>query len=211
MHPPILSLLKALDIIAVFSPEEPVLALAEISKRLELPKTTVYNLLATLHSRGYIEQMEDGRYCLGRAILPLTQCVRVNVQVRDRAAPLLRTLAQETHESVYLTVRHNDYGLYIYGVESAKRLLARTAVGDLTPMHYTSVGKAYLARLSREEVEAIVERIGLPGATVYTITNLADLHADLARTRHAVTRLTTRNMSWGLFALAPPSSTKMDG
>lgn len=180
---PILSLLKALDIIAAFTPQDPVLSLAEISERLSLPKATTYNILATLRSRAYIEKTDDGRYSLGRGVIPLTQCVRVNVQVRDRAAPLLRALAQEIHESVYLTVPDGDYALYIYGVESAHRLLARTAVGDRVYLHCTAVGKAYLASLSREAVEAIAGRVGLTRFTSHTLTTLPDLYAELALTR----------------------------
>jgi len=180
---PIRSVLKALDIIASFSQQEPVLSLSDISDRLKLPKATTYNLLATLRSRNYIERTDDGRYCLGPAIVPLTQCVRVNVHVRDRAAPLLRELAHRLLETVYLIVPDGDYALYIYGIESAHRLLARTAVGDRVPMHCTAVGKAYLANLSRADVEALIGRTGMPRFTPYTITNIADLHADLALTR----------------------------
>jgi DNA-binding IclR family transcriptional regulator len=73
--------------------------------------------------------------------------------------------------------------LYIYGVESAHRLLARTAVGDLAPLHCTAVGKAYLACLSNDEVEIIARRAGLAAFTPYTITTIDDLLADLAHTR----------------------------
>jgi DNA-binding IclR family transcriptional regulator len=180
---PILSLLKALDIVAAFTPVEPVLSLADISDRLHLPKATTYNLLATLRSRGYVEKADDGRYCLGRAIIPLTQCVRVNVQIRDRASPLLRSLAQDIHETVYLSVPDGCYCLYIYGVESAKRLLARTAVGDRVHMHCTAAGKAYLAHLPADDVVSLVSSAGMPRFTAHTITDIPALQAELELTR----------------------------
>jgi DNA-binding IclR family transcriptional regulator len=87
------SVLKAVDILKVFSSSEPRLSLAEIGSRLGLPKSTTHNLLKTLLSQSFIEKTDDGRYALGTAIIALTQSVRVNLELRDIAAPLLRSLA----------------------------------------------------------------------------------------------------------------------
>jgi DNA-binding IclR family transcriptional regulator len=177
------SVLKAIDILNLFSSSEPRLSLATISERLGLPKSTAHNLLTTLLSRGLVERVDSDYYALGTAVIRLTQAVRVNVELRDRAAPLLRELADTCRESVYLTVRDGDYCLYIYAVESPRRLLARTAVGDHVHLHCTSVGKAILASLPDVEVKGIAERVGLPAFTEATITDLDALHKELEETR----------------------------
>ena len=177
------SVLKAIDILQAFSPSEPRLTLAEIANRLGMPKSTTHNLLATLLSCGFVEKVDANHYALGTAVIALTQAVRVNVELRDRAAPLLRELADLCRESVYLTVLDGDYGLYIYAVESPHRLMARTAVGDRAHLHCTSVGKAMLAHLPTKEVEAIVERVGLPASSELTITRPEALREELAATR----------------------------
>jgi len=177
------SLLKAIDILETFHPDEPRLSLAKISTRLDMPKSTTHNLLNTLLSRGLVEKTDDGRYALGPAIIALTQSVRVNVELRDRAAPLLRELADACQESVYLAVLDNDHALYIYAIESPLRLLARTAVGDRVTLHCTSLGKAILSGLPVEEVESIVSRVGLPKFTETTITDLDALKKELEQMR----------------------------
>ena len=177
------SVRKALDIVGIFSPSEPRLTLAEISSRLGLPKSTAHNLLGTLLACGFVEKTEDDHYALGRAVIALTQAVLVNVELRDRAAPLLRDLADYCRESVYLTVRDGDYCLYIYAVESPRRLLARTAVGDRVALHCTSLGKAILAFSPEGEVQCIVQRVGLPASTNKTITDIDRLLAELELTR----------------------------
>jgi DNA-binding IclR family transcriptional regulator len=177
------SVRKALDIVNLYTPAEPRLTLSEVSSRLGLPKSTAHNLLATLLTCGFIERTEDDRYALGRAVIALTQAVLVNVELRDRAAPLLRDLADRCRQSVYLTVRDGDYCLYIYAVESPRRLMARTAVGDRTHMHCTSVGKAILSLLPDVEVRGIAQRAGLPASTLRTITDIPSLLEDLALTR----------------------------
>lgn len=177
------SVLKAIDILQIFTTDEPRLTLAQISHRLELPKSTAHNLLNTLRSRGFIEKTDDGQYALGTEIIALTQAVRVNVELRDRAAPLLRELADASQLSAYLTIFDSDDSLYIYAVESPHRLLARTAVGDRVPLHCTSLGKAILSRLPEQEVEGIVSRAGLQSFSEATITDLDALYEALERTR----------------------------
>ena len=177
------SVRKALDIVNLFSPSEPRLTLAEVSTRLGLPKSTAHNLLGTLLACGLVERTDNDHYALGRAIVALTQAVLVNVELRDRAAPLLRQLADYSRQSVYLTVRDGDYCLYIYAVESPRRLLARTAVGDRAHLHCTSVGKAILAFLPEDQVRGIVQRVGLPASTSQTITDIGSLLAELDLTR----------------------------
>lgn len=56
-------------------------------------------------------------------------------------------------------------------------------LGSELPMHATAMGKSVLAALPREDVEAIVDRHGLPALTEHTITDEADLFAELERIR----------------------------
>jgi DNA-binding IclR family transcriptional regulator len=177
------SVRKALDIISLFSAAEPSLTLAEISSRLGLPRGTAHNLLATLIACRFVERLNADQYALNRSLIALTQAILVNVTLRDRASPLLRELADYCRESVYLTVRDGDFCLYTYGVESPRRLLARTAVGDRAEMHCTAVGKAILSCLPEAEVRGIAQRAGLPASTKNTLTDIDALLADLERTR----------------------------
>jgi len=177
------SVLKAIEVLEAFSPEEPFLSLAELSEKLGYPKSTIHTILKTLESKRYIEKSQTGVYSLGLAVIPMTQAVRVNVELRDRAAPFLRELGNFCGESIYLAIKDGDTILYIYAIESSNRLLARTAVGERTQMHFTSVGKAILAFLPSEEVEAIVDRQGMPKTTEYSISSKEMLFKDLERIR----------------------------
>jgi len=198
------SVLKAIKIMDLFSASETRLTLAEISSRLDMPKSTAHNLLNTLRSEGYIEKVDQDLYALGAAPIMLTQRARVNVEIRDPAAPLLRQLADNTRKSVYLTVKNGDYALYIYAVESSRRLLARTAVGDQVPMHCTSVGKAILAFLPEEEVKAILGRIGLPIFTENTIDGLNALQNELTQTRQRGYSLDTGEHEANTYCIGAP-------
>jgi len=180
----IASVAKALNILNLFSTTTPRLTLTTISQHLGMPKSTTHHLVSTLVQHGYLEKQEDDTYALGRSIIALTQSVLVNVELRDRAAPLLRKLADACNESVYLTVRDHVRVLYIYAIESSQRLLARTAVGDYAPLYCTAVGKAVLSFLTPEELTTVFEHYpeGFPPHTPYTITHIAQLKEQLDAT-----------------------------
>lgn len=201
-HSMINSVLKAVDLLMCFTAAEPRLSLAELSRRLGTPKSSTHHLLATLQARGLVEKVDADRYALGMALIPLTQTVRVNAEVRDRASPLLRELADACRESVYLTVLDGDRSLYIYAVESSQRLVARTAIGDRVPMHCTSVGKATLAALDAEQVEDIITSVGLQRFTPTTITDPEMLRQDLARTRTRGYAIDNQEHEPGTFCVA---------
>jgi DNA-binding IclR family transcriptional regulator len=198
------SVLKAIEILQAFHINEPRLSLTEISTRLDMPRSTTHNLLNTLLSRGFIEKTDDGRYALGTAIIALTQAVRVNVELRDGAAPLLRELADACRESVYLCVPDDGWALHIYAIESPDRLRARTAVGDRACLHCTSLGKAILSRLSKGEVDAIIDRRGLSRFTDLTITDRAALHAELEQTRAQGYAIDRGEHEVGLYCIGAP-------
>lgn len=198
------SLAKALDILNIFTPSEPRLTLTEIARRMGIPKTTVYNLLSTLLAYGYVEKLEDDHYALGNSIIILSQAVRINVELRDRAAPLLRELADACRDSVYLTVLDGDHCLYVYAIESPTRLLARTVTGDRVPLHCTAVGKAILAALPDEQVSSIVTRVGLTAFTSSTIIDPENLYKELIDTRKRGYSIDTGEHEENVYCIGAP-------
>ncbi len=198
------SLLKALDILGSFSAERPRRSLTELSREMNIPKSTVHRLLRTLQSRGFIEQVKGEEYSLGSNIIALTQAVRVNVEVRDRAATVARSLAEASGESVYVAVAEATGVLYIYAVETSKRLRARTAVGDRAPFYCTSIGKACLAFMPDQERNALIAALNLIPATKHTITSAASLAADLEETIHRGYAKDCQEHEEGIFCLAAP-------
>ena len=198
------SIIKATQILELFSAEKPRWAIKDVSDALGFPKSTVHNILKTLVSEGFVEQTEDDLYSVGTRIVMLTKKVRVNIEIRDRAAPLIRRLTDACRESVYLTVPQGDRVLYIYAVESSQRLRARSALGDLAHLHCTGVGKALLSTLSDEGVRALATRAGLPAFTEHTIIEVDRLLTDVALTRQRGYSIDIQEHEIGHYCLGAP-------
>lgn len=176
------SVLKALNVIESFTQERPRMSLSEVAVTTGLNKTTAHNILSTLLSRGYVVRAGED-YALGNSILRVTQGVLDNVEIRDRAAPVLRQLADDVSESVYLAVPDTDRVLYIYAIESSHRLQARSVLGDRAYYHSTAIGKAALAFFDDETRRNVLGTVSLPRQTANTITDPVVLSEALEQIR----------------------------
>ena len=96
--------------------------------------------------------------------------------------PFIERLRYEADETVDLAVLNRDRVFVVDQVAAPHRLQALSAVGVSLPAHCTAIGKALLAGLTDEQVERLLpER--LPAETTNTITDRAELLADLERVR----------------------------
>lgn len=57
------SIKKAVQVMNLFSASEPRLTVTEVSRRLDMPKSTAHSLLATLLSDGFIEKVDHDFVC----------------------------------------------------------------------------------------------------------------------------------------------------
>ena len=91
---------RGLKILTEFSPREPVLGAPELSKRLKIPRTTVFRLLQTLESLGFLERADkDRNYRLGVAVLRLGFEYLSSLELTDLGLPIIEALARSTRAS----------------------------------------------------------------------------------------------------------------
>ena len=125
-NPSVQSVERAIDIMETFSAEEPGLGVGELSRRVKLPKSTVFRLLTTLESRGFIAQnSETGLYHLGVELIPLANSVFFYSDLRRIARPYLRKLANTLEETAGLFALVDKEVVHLDQVEYKGRLVMR--------------------------------------------------------------------------------------
>ena len=175
---------RALAILNLLSAEGPDLSLGEISDKIELHKSTVHRLIMVLERHRLIERNSvNGRYRLGLKLFELGTRAVSQLDLRERARPVLERLVLETSETVHLCVLDDTEVVYLDKVEPARSVRMASSVGRRNPAYCTAVGKAILAYLPESQVEAIVRKHGLKAMTSNTITSFLDLKAELAAVR----------------------------
>ncbi|SFR91539.1 transcriptional regulator, IclR family [Halomicrobium zhouii] len=154
----------------------------ELADHLELPKSTIHNYLATLEQEEYVVK-EGTTYRVGLRFLDLGAYARDQVEMFEVAKPELEHLASETGELANLLVEEHGKGSYLYRTRGEMAVQVKGHVGTRAPLHSTGLGKAILAHLPEERVEAIVDHHGMPASTPETITDRDELFDELKRIR----------------------------
>lgn len=178
------TLARGLSILSAFSEEKPALSLTDISQHLQLNKTTVFRLLSTLESLGYLQRDEQTKlYRPALEVLRLGFVVLSDLEVREVAGPYLQALVDEVGETVNLAVLDNQEVVYIERVGSKRMLNVYRPIGSRLPAYCTSTGKSLLAFLPQEQLEAILAAATWVAHTETTITTPEALKENLALVR----------------------------
>ncbi len=173
------SIERVFDIIELLSQEHKGLQLTEISRRLDLHKSTVYRLMAVLRKRGYIEKSEYNLYRIGIQFIELSSIYLNNVELKTEAEPFLRKLSMETSQTVFLAMIQEGEVIYLDKFEQFNSIRKYSIIGRRRPAYCTSLGKAMLMDKSAEEIEKIFSNIPLKKYTENTKTDLPSLLEDL--------------------------------
>jgi DNA-binding IclR family transcriptional regulator len=131
-------------------------AAATIAGALELPRSTVYHLLAVLAQRGYVVHLpEERRYGLGVAAFELGSGFARQQPLALLGRPLVASLVDRTGESAHLAVLHGRDVLYIVEERARRRPSLVTDVGVRLPAHLTASGRALLSALPAAQLRAL--------------------------------------------------------
>jgi len=150
----------------------------ELADHLGMSKSRVHNYLTTLQQEEYVVK-EGTTYDLGLRVVGLGTYARHSQEIYEVAKPELEELAAETGDLVNLLVEEYGMGIYLHREQGENAVEVDAYTGHRVHLHNTALGKAIMAELSRDRVEAIVDRHGLPATTENTITDRAALYERL--------------------------------
>ena len=150
---------RALDVLETLNADSS-LSLAEISQRIGLPASTLFRILVTLHSRGYVHQDEAGTYRL------MPKMAQGGIQ--DRAEqmkvlvhPRLQELARQFEETASSAFLFDDTIRVIDTVESGYDIRMTNRIGRILPPYASSLAKSITAYQDRLLRDRLIDIYGL--------------------------------------------------
>ena len=168
---------RAFDVLEALAEAGSPLGVGELGERTGLPQGTVHRILQSLQGRGYVRRDGSRKYSVGTAAVRLADAAQRSLA--RTARPYLAELVAISGETANLAVLEGLDAVYVAQVSSPHALRMFAEVGQHVPPHSTAVGKVLLAAMPRDEARGILQRTGLPARTDATITDLADLEAEL--------------------------------
>jgi len=150
---PVRSVHRALTLVKLILDEGSV-SVTEAASALKVNASTAYRLLSTLELQEFIVRGSDKRYAIG-STLRFDHGAYPRPSLVMRLRPFIEQLFERTGETVHLATLAGTQIQHLDGIEAtAHSLRFGLRVGVWLPAHRTAAGKALLAELPDEEIDA---------------------------------------------------------
>jgi IclR family pca regulon transcriptional regulator len=202
------SLERGLSVLGCFTPERPVLGIADIAEELGMSRSTTHRYVITLLALGYLEQVASRKYRLGLRVTDLGMSALSSTALREHAHPYLEDLRWQTSYTVNLAVLDGTEILYVDRVRSVRRgqnqIDLGLAVGSRLPAYCTSMGKVLLAYMSDHDRQDAVSDLTLAKRGPNTIMSKNALRVELEQIREEGFAVNDQELAEGLHSIAVP-------
>jgi len=140
----------ALFLLEALAEEDSRCSLSQLSQRLGMTKASLFRLMATFESHGYVERKNgSGEYKLGLAAFEVGQKLLSRMTLLHKARPVMGQLVRQCNETVYLVVQRDQDALFLEMSDNDQKVKVVPLVGRRFPLESCAAGKIFLAFDSR--------------------------------------------------------------
>ena len=195
---------KMLSLLDAFSVEAPVWSAEELAARFELPPSTCYRYLKSLHGAGLLARVGSGSYMVGPRVLALDRTARLSDPVYSVGSPIVATLSRRTGFSALLSVLYSDSVMCVQQVATDDAPAGLFGRGQQRPLVAGATANIILAHLQPHQLRSVFnkqrERIAAAGLG----QDWETLRAKLATIREAGYSFSLGEYRSGIAGLAAP-------
>ncbi len=196
---------KALSILEILLAQGEPVTLADVARRLNLPRQTVHRLLGQLEVNGMVRR-EPVRsyYAVGPRFLELGLQALRSAWQSGPVHKILTDLVTRTGESCNLGVLEGASVLYIDRVESNWPLRVDLHPGSRVPFHATAIGKLLVAHLPSRNRRRLLHAGPLTAYTTHTLTDASTLETHMKTIRRTGYAMNQEEYVEGAVGVAVP-------
>ena len=196
---------RGLRVLEAFSLDSPSLSMTEIAEQTGLNKSTAFRVAHTLDVLGYLKRdPETKRYRPGLKVLRLGFSALNSLEMGQVAQPYLKALSSRCGWTSNMTVRDEADIVYVARNKTQQILSVDLHLGSRLPAYCTSMGKALLSDLARQELQDLMGAGPYERRGPNTITSLEELDAALVLVRARGYAVNDEELVAGLRAVAAP-------
>ncbi|HEX7057118.1 MAG TPA: IclR family transcriptional regulator [Bacilli bacterium] len=174
---------KANDVLQILAAEPYQNKLIDLSKRLQINKSSMFSLLQTMERLGWVVRDKGDTYALG-AIFGQWGNAYFKQYDLIRNFHLEAIITKEAvGETIQLAKLERHEILYLAKEEAPTPVRLASEPGMKFPAHATALGKAMLAQLPDDELKAVYANVPLRSLTPHTISSFAELVRNLRQVK----------------------------
>ena len=197
------ALARGISVIRAFGPDASRMTLADIAKRVGLPRATVRRSLITLETLGYVES--DGRnFTLTPKVLALGHSYLSSSPFTRTAQPLLERFAATIHESSWVAILDDNEAVLVAGARTNRLLSPGLTDGSRLPAAWSALGRVLLAGLPDDQLDAFLRRLKMRTYTSRSLTDLGAIRRAILDVRTNGYTICDGEVEIGLCSIAVP-------
>jgi DNA-binding IclR family transcriptional regulator len=195
---------KCFAILDLLAQSNEPMGISDISGRLGLNKSTVFNIGHTLTDLNILENQGDGKFVFGTRFYILANMASKRSALIQVAHPYLETINEKTKLTAFLGLRSDRRAMLIDKVDSAYGVKVSAEIGMQMPVLAGAGIKAMLAQLPDEEIDEILERTELKRYTPFSIVDKAAYKGEIIGVREQGIAYDREEYIEGMVAFAIP-------
>ena len=149
---------KMLALLDAFSVEAPVWSADELAARFELPASTCYRYLKSLHQAGLLARVGSGSYVVGPRVLALDRISRLSDPVYSVGSPVVAALCKRTGFSALLSVLYSDSVMCVQQVATEDAPRGLFGRGQQRPLVAGASANIILAHLAPHQLRSVFNK-----------------------------------------------------
>jgi DNA-binding IclR family transcriptional regulator len=149
---------KMLSLLDAFSVDAPVWSAEELAARFELPASTCYRYLKSLHQAGLLARVGSGSYVVGPRVLALDRISRLSDPVYSVGSPVVAALSKRTGFSALLSVLYSDSVMCVQQVATEDAPPGLFGRGQQRPLVAGATANIILAHLQPHQLRSVFTR-----------------------------------------------------
>jgi IclR family transcriptional regulator, KDG regulon repressor len=178
---------RVVDILDAVASADGPCGVSELSRQLKIGKNNIFRILSALEEKGWLEQdTETKRYRLTGAMAEVAFRALSQLDIQQISTPYLHELQQMTGETSALVIRVELERTFISSVPSNQAVRHVVPMGERRELWRGSGGKAILAFMTEDEIEAVLRQFSDSGVSVLAAgqaVTVESLRAELAQIR----------------------------
>lgn len=145
------SLIKALEILDLFSSEETEISAKSVAESLDMSVPTAHRFLLTLEHTGHLVSPRRGQFTLGQKLEGLGRLAFDINPLPSLARPIVESISRDLNESVMACRLGRKGPVCIASTNSRRPIRVSVDIGAELPISLTAQGKLFLADMGQKE------------------------------------------------------------
>lgn len=198
------SLARGLEVLQAFTPLSSSMTIAQISASTGIPRAAVRRCLYTLNALGFVHAPNGRNFSLLPRVLTIGFAYLNSSELARSAQNAMEYLSKQLQESCSVAILDGDNILYIARASIKRIMKVDLGRGSRLPAYATSMGWVLLSDLNEEQLQGYLQRTPLIPFTEHTLTDEAQLRAQLEKVRTQGYAINDQQLEMGLRSMAVP-------